>query len=71
MRSSVLVGRGVHGVAWIPLAVGQRVAVTPTARVARGYDNCTSLNHDFKHGNSDRHMTKREWIRKGASGKGA
>ncbi len=37
----------------------------------RAYDNCTELNRDFKHGISDRRMTRRQWIRKGATGKGA
>ena len=35
------------------------------------YDNCTQLNRDFSHGISNRHLTRRQWIRKGASGKGA
>ena len=35
------------------------------------YGSCTELNRDYRHGISDRHMTKRQWIRKGASGEGA
>ena len=33
--------------------------------------NCTQLNRRYSHGISDRRMTKRQWIRKGATGKGA
>ena len=35
------------------------------------YDNRTELNRDYKHGISNRHFTKRQWICRGATGKGA
>jgi hypothetical protein len=37
----------------------------------RAYSNCTELNRDYRHGVSDRRMTKQQWIRKGATDKGA
>jgi hypothetical protein len=33
--------------------------------------NCTELNKRFPHGIGDRHFTKRQWTRKGATAKGA
>lgn len=55
----------------LSLAVPTAATAVEQAPVAKGYDNCTALNRDFKHGVSDRHMTRHQWIRKGATGKGA
>lgn len=38
---------------------------------AATYSNCTALNRDYPHGISNRHLTRHQWIRRGASGKGA
>jgi hypothetical protein len=57
------------------VATGLAAPTVTAAGAERGtmsrYSNCTELNRDFKHGVSDRRMTKRQWIRKGATAKGA
>ena len=56
------------------VATGLAAPTVTAAGAERGtmsrYSNCTELNRDFKHGVSDRRMTKRQWIRKGATAQG-
>lgn len=54
----------------VVLPVTASDAATATA-VAAGYDNCTDLNRVYHHGVSNRHLTRHQWIKRGASGKGA
>lgn len=42
-----------------------------TAPAVASFSNCTELNAVYRHGISNRHFTPRQWIRRGASGKGA
>jgi len=42
-----------------------------TTTAATRFSNCTELNHVYRHGISNRHLTRHGWIRRGASGKGA
>lgn len=54
----------------VMLPVTAADAATTTTAVA-AYANCTALNRVYHHGVSNRHLTRHQWIRRGASGKGA
>jgi hypothetical protein len=49
-------------------APAQAAQPTPTGATP---SNCTQLNKKYPHGISNRHFTKRQWIKKGATAKGA
>ena len=72
-----MVLRTLAGVATAMFALGLLTVPADGATVSnveplgRQYDNCTELNRDFSHGVSNRRMTRQQWIRKGATGKGA
>lgn len=65
---------GAHGAATVVLLSGLAVPAVSgsgSERSTLGYGNGTELNRDYRHGISNKRMTKRQWIRKGATGRGA
>jgi hypothetical protein len=71
MKAKRLVALGVGTLLVATTIVVPTWSASAGTRHTAAYDNCTELNRDFKHGVSNRHMTKRQWIRRGATGKGA
>lgn len=55
----------------VPLAPPTSAGVNPDSAERASYSSCDQLNRDYSHGVSNRHMSKRQWIRKGATAKGA
>jgi Excalibur calcium-binding domain len=60
-------------IAVLVMAGGVMVPITASDAATSGaaFANCTALNHVYHHGVTNRHLTRHQWIHRGASGKGA